>query len=752
MPRETAGLFLVLLAVLPVAADEKEELWAAARKGDAKAVESLLAKGVDVNAKTPYGATALVYAAGAGHLDAVKVLLKHKADVDAKDTFYKTNALGWALSKRHFEVVKALVEAGADGIDAVLLNAASTGRADLVRAVLDNGKFKPESPGTALVNAVKADRIAVVQLLLEKGKVKQEALDKALTATPAERPEIAALLKKAGAKLAPKNSLSVDEKSLVAFAGTYLQEESGTELTGAVDGGKLVLKFGDRPLYTLEPIDNVTFQPADNDEIKISFKRDGEKVVGLAMKRGTNEATYRRIERPIPSPTPKNQLLDEKPVQVTAPLNWPSFRGPNASGVADGQFPPLIWDAEKSINIQWKTPIPGLGHSCPIIWGDRVFITTAISGDSNTKLRVGLYGDVDSVNDPTSHCWRVYSLDKHTGKILWERTAREGVPKIKRHTKGSHANATAATDGRRVVVNFGSEGMYCYDFDGNLLWKRELGVLDSGFFFDADSQWGFGSSPIIYQDRVMVQCDVGKNSFIAAYNLDDGRPIWRTPREEIPSWGTPTIYAGKTRAELITNATKFVRGYDPLTGKELWRLSRNAEITVPTPVIGHGLIYVTSGYAPVQPIYAIRPGATGDISLKDGKESNEFVAWSKTRGGPYMTTPIIYGDFLYTCANAGMLTCYDAKTGKQIYRERLGGKGGYTASPVAADGKLYFTGEESGVRVVKAGPQFELLAVNPLGDVCLATPAISDGMIFIRTQHFLLAIARQAHAKAPGSS
>jgi outer membrane protein assembly factor BamB len=432
-------------------------------------------------------------------------------------------------------------------------------------------------------------------------------------------------------------------------------------------------------------------------------------------------------------------------------MNWPSFRGPGAAGVADGQHPPVVWDAEKGSNVRWKTAIPGLGHSCPVIWDDRIYLTTAISGDPKSTFRPGLYGDVDSVNDPTVHTWHVYGLDKRSGKILWDRIACQGVPKIKRHLKGSHANCTPATDGQRVVVCFGSEGLYCYDRDGGLVWKRDLGLLDSGFFFDADYQWGFGSSPILYHGLVILQCDTGKNSFLAAFGLADGRLVWLTPRDEIPSWGTPTIYEDGKRTELITNATKFVRGYDPLTGKELWRLGRNAEITVPTPIIAHGLIFVTSGYRPIQPIYAVRPGANGDITLKSGKDTNEAVAWSKRTGGPYMATPVVYGDYLYTVSNAGILACYEARTGKKVYQERLSGRGGYTASPVAADGRIYLASEESGVKVVKAGAKYEPLSSNPMGDVCMATPAISDGMIFVRTQHFLYGIGRTEISKANGA-
>jgi outer membrane protein assembly factor BamB len=333
--------------------------------------------------------------------------------------------------------------------------------------------------------------------------------------------------------------------------------------------------------------------------------------------------------------------------------------------------------------------------------------------------------------------------------VLWERVAHTGVPQVKRHMKATHANSTPATDGKHVVALFGSAGLYCYDVDGKLLWKKDLGVLDAGWFYDPSYQWEYAASPILYGNLVIVQADLQKGSFIAAYDLAEGRQVWRTEREEIPSWATPSVFETAKRAELVTNATKHVRGYDPLTGKELWRLAGNAEIVAPTPIAAHGLAYVTSGYSPIQPIYAIRLGAaSGDITLAEGKEASETIAWSKKRGGPYMPTPIVYGDHLYTCANNGILTAYDAKTGAQVYRERIGGTKSvaFTASPVAADGKLYFASEDGEIYVVKAGPKFELLATNPMGEVLMATPAIVDGMILVRARHHLFAIGE---AKVP---
>lgn len=423
--------------------------------------------------------------------------------------------------------------------------------------------------------------------------------------------------------------------------------------------------------------------------------------------------------------------------------NWPQFRGPGATGVLEGTAQPVKFDASTSLNVRWKTAIPGLSHASPVVWGNKVFVVSAVTSGKD-ETRFGLFGDVAPVKDDPKHAWKVYALDKATGKILWEQTAYEGIPKVKRHPKSSHAASTPATDGKYLIVNFGSEGLYAYNLDGKLLWKQDLGVLDAGWFYDVDYQWEYGSSPIIYKNLVIVQADIQKNSFVAAYDLKTGKQVWKTPREELPSWGTPTVYEGATRAELITNGTKAIRGYDPATGKELWHLGPMSEITTPTPFVAHDLIFVTSGYPPVQPIYAIKPGGSGDLTLPQGKESSEFVAWSKQRGGPYMPTPIVYGELLYTCSNQGVLTAYNARSGDRIYQERLGGTGGaFTASPVASDGKIYLSSEDGDVFVVKAGPSYELLAKNPVGEVMMATPAISDGLLIVRTVSHLYAFGEK---------
>ena len=428
--------------------------------------------------------------------------------------------------------------------------------------------------------------------------------------------------------------------------------------------------------------------------------------------------------------------------------HWPSFRGPNASGVSDGHPTLVKWNAPSGESVLWKTPIPGVAVSSPVVWGDRVFVSTAVSSDPHATIRTGLYGDVEPSSDLSRHSWRLVALDKRTGKVLWERVAHEGVPRTKRHPKSSQASPTPVTDGRHVVVSFGSEGLYTYDVDGKLLWKRDLGVLNAGWFYDPDYEWGVGSSPIIWKSSVIVQCDIQKNSFIAAFDVATGQPLWRTPREEIPSWSTPAIYEGNGRAELVTQATNFTRGYDPSTGQELWRLAGNSEITIPTPIIGANLIIVTNGYRGVQPIYAIKPGAKGDITLKGEQTQSEFIAWSTKRGGPYIPTPLIYRDQLYVCSNNGVLSAYGVRTGQRLYQERLGGTGGsFSASPVAADGKIYLASEDGDVFVIKAGPTYELLATNSMGEALMATPAISEGLIIIRGLKDVFAIGQPTTTK-----
>jgi outer membrane protein assembly factor BamB len=425
----------------------------------------------------------------------------------------------------------------------------------------------------------------------------------------------------------------------------------------------------------------------------------------------------------------------------TRPDNWPSFRGPSARGVADGQNLPLRWSGEKGSGIVWKTRIPGLAHASPVVWGDRVFVATAISGRESASFRHGLYGDGTASDDFSVHRWVVYALDRRTGRVLWERTAHEGVPRSKRHIKATYANSTPVTDGNIVVAFFGSEGLYAYDFEGNLAWKKDLGDLDAGAYNAPSYEWGVASSPILWNGLVIVQCDVQDQSFIIGIDAETGETRWKTLRDELPSWGTPSIYNLGERPELLTNGSNFIRAYDPKTGKELWRLGGSSKITTPTPVFTREVILIASGRRPEKPIFALRPGARGDITLEPGKTSNEWILWSKRGRGPYMPTPLIYRGIVYSCLNQGILDAYDLQTGKEHYRTRISHRGGgFSASPVASDGRIFFPSEDGDIFVVAAGTKFELLATNPMGERLMATPAIAGGMMYVRGEKNLFAV------------
>lgn len=426
-----------------------------------------------------------------------------------------------------------------------------------------------------------------------------------------------------------------------------------------------------------------------------------------------------------------------------SPPAWPSFRGPHASGVAASQNLPLEWDVPRGRHVRWRVRVPGLAHSSPIIWGDRVFVTSAISSRGEATFRRGLYGAGDASDDRSPHQWTVSAYDLHTGSLLWHRVAYEGVPREQRHIKATYANATPATDGRYVVAFFGSQGLYVYDVEGRPVWKADLGVLNAGAYDLPEYEWGNASSPIIDGDRVIVQCDVQKGSFVQAFDLRTGRSLWRTPRDELPSWSTPSVLGEAGRAELVTNAPNYIRGYDPTTGRELWRLGGSSRITAPTPILADGLIIVASGRAPERPIFAIRPHARGDLTLARDATSSESIAWSLRGRGPYMPTPLAYQGLLYVLANQGVLDCYELQTGRELYRARIPHQGsGFSASPVAADGRIYLASEDGDVFVIQAGPRFKLLATNPVGEPLMATPAIAGGLLVLRGQSHLVAIGR----------
>jgi outer membrane protein assembly factor BamB len=422
---------------------------------------------------------------------------------------------------------------------------------------------------------------------------------------------------------------------------------------------------------------------------------------------------------------------------VYAQVNWPQFRGPNAGVVEDGILP-TTWSATE--NVAWVIDVPGRGWSSPIVWGDWVFFTSATVTADDEMPKKGLYlgGDRDKPSDNV-HRWMVYCIDFDSGKILWGKCVHEGVPERPKHLKNSYASETPFTDGQRVYVYFGSIGLFCYDFDGRQLWSKQFGS------FKMRGNWGTASSPVLYKDRLYIVNDNEEQSFIVALDKKTGKQIWLVERDEKSNWATPYIWENKQRTEIITSGTDKIRSYS-LDGELVWELGGASAITIPTPFAKNDLLYVTSGFVAdrKRPLFAINPGARGDITLKDDRNRNQYIAWCQKQGGPYNPTPIVYGDYLYVLYDRGTLSCYDARMGSEIYSKKriAAGANAFTASPWANDGKVFCLSEDGETFVIQAGTEFKVLASNKLNEMCMATPAAVRSSLIIRTISKLYRIRR----------
>jgi outer membrane protein assembly factor BamB len=411
------------------------------------------------------------------------------------------------------------------------------------------------------------------------------------------------------------------------------------------------------------------------------------------------------------------------------------FRGPQGSGLVSGKiFPPDKWSPTE--NIKWKFAIPGHGWSCPIVASGRVFVTSCQSSDKVAAPKTGYYAPLDVKTRSGEHRWTVFCLDAATGKVFWEQVAHKGVPKHSIHVKASYASETPVTDGERIYAYFGNVGLFCYDLAGKLLWSTTWEVVPTRY------GWGTGASPMLDGDRIYLVNDNEKKSFLVALDKRTGKEVWKTDRNEKSNWATPFLWQNEQRTEIVTCGTNKVRSYS-LDGKVLWELGGMSSICVPSAVAAHGLLFISSGYefGRPRPVFAIRPGASGDISLKKEETSNQFVAWYREPAGAYHPTPLVLGDYLYVVYSTGFIACFDARTGKTVYeKQRL--PGSFTASPWSCNGKIFCLSEEGVTYVVKAGPQFELLGKNAMNEVALATPAVADGRLFLRTVDALYCIEK----------
>ena len=390
---------------------------------------------------------------------------------------------------------------------------------------------------------------------------------------------------------------------------------------------------------------------------------------------------------------------------------WPRWRGPSGQGVVEGTGYPDTWSA--TTNVTWKTSVPGSGHSSPIVWGDQIFLTT--SRDNGRRLSV-------------------LSFSRSDGSLLWETDVPEGRTE-RHHPKNSPASATPTTDGERVYASFGSRGLVALDLDGNLAWHRDLGRIDN--------YHGPAGSPLLYRDTVIIYQDQGARlggrrgaagAFVIALDTQTGETRWRTARSASVGWGSPIAISVGDHDELIVSSQSQVQSYDPTTGEELWRCEGNLFEVIPTPVVGHGLVFCTSGRA--GPTLAIRPGGRGDVT-------DTHVAWKTTRGSPFVPSPVLYGNYLYTLNDmSNIITCLNARTGETVWQERLGQprRESISASPVIVDDRLFVTNDEGLTFVMKTGPVFDLLHTNDIGERTLASPALVDGVWYVRTVNELIAI------------
>ena len=426
-------------------------------------------------------------------------------------------------------------------------------------------------------------------------------------------------------------------------------------------------------------------------------------------------------------------------VTTTAALTadeWPQFRGPSAGVAPDDPALPDTWSATQ--NVAWKVPIPGRGWSSPVVWGDHVFVTTVVNSTAQDPPKPGFYLG-DWAASPAPHKWMVYDIDFRSGKVRWEREVNGAAPSKAKHLKNTYASETAVTDGERVYAYFANAGLFAFDFSGKPVWSKPMPAMKTR------NNWGTGASPVLHGNRIYIVNDNDEQSFLGAYDKRTGAEIWKVARKEGTNWATPFVWENSVRTEIVTSGSDLVRSYD-LNGKPLWELKGMSTITVPVPFASHGMLMIGSGYVadPLRPAYAIKPGATGDISLKGDETSNASIVWAMKTGAPYIPSPLVLGDTYYTLFDRGFFTAHDARTARELYpRQRIStDTAAFTASPWAYNGKVFALSEDGDTYVIQAGPEFKVLGKNSLGEMTLATPAVAHGSVLIRTVGNLYRIAR----------
>ncbi|HTY60911.1 MAG TPA: PQQ-binding-like beta-propeller repeat protein [Acidobacteriota bacterium] len=430
-------------------------------------------------------------------------------------------------------------------------------------------------------------------------------------------------------------------------------------------------------------------------------------------------------------------LLPLMPLHSALADTWPQFRGPGARGIGpDDPRLPETWSSRE--HVLWCVDIPGTGWASPVVWNDRIFIHTNVNAAGEGTAHKGMSGGRIQYYPPAEeHRSMALSIDFKTGRTLWATELHRGVPKPSRHPKNSYASETPVTDGRRVYFHIGDLATYCLDMKGRILWMKDWPLQATRYGY------GTASSPVLHESRLYILKDNEEESYLIALDKITGREIWRVKRDEPTTWSTPYIWQNARRTEIVTSGSRKIRSYD-LNGKLLWEITRLATLAVPTPFSDDGLLYVTSGYPtdPISPVYAIRPGASGDITLKNGETNNDYIAWSLAQGGPIDPSSVIYKGKYYSLSDVGFLTCHDAKTGKEIYgKQRLDpASGTFTTSPWAYNDRIFCLSEDGDTYVVQASSEFKVLRKNSMDDACMASPAIAGGSLILRTYRKLYRI------------
>ncbi len=707
---------LCLASAAAVLADDAQSLFDAARAGDLAEVRRLVESGVRVDSVDKYGTSAMMMAASSGRAAVVRYLLEQGADPSRKESFYGSSAVRWLsfsglLDKATArEIALALVAHGSEDRDQVLGMAIQEGDLELAKAAI------------------------------ESGPLYESALKRFTAGARNMNPAFKELLAQAETRPDPEPPV-YSAAELEPFVGRFEGFSTATAVEVVIADGGLLLTVGDAEPRPLSVTGDQAFETKDG--ISASFFGRSGTIEGIRLLQVG--VAPQALRRSVAEPLGADAFTGASVAQSASSgrtVHWPAFRGTAATGVGDGVDAPVEWAIESGEGVLWGSEVPGLGNSSPVVWGDRVFLTTAVAAGAEQKIRTGLTGAGDPVDESVEHRWLVLAFDKRTGEKLWESEVGRAVPMTKRHFKATQANSTPATDGEHLVVVFPTAGLACLGLDGEIHWKRELGGLNAGAFTDPGVEWGFASSPFLYGSLVIQQVDVHGGQYLAAWDLESGREVWRTERSVAPSWATPNILSGPEGDELVVNGS-MIHGYDPESGRELWSLGPNSELVIATPVIGEGKAFISAGYPPVKPIYAIEPGLRGDHEV-DPRAGDESLVWSHGIGGAYMPTPLLYRGLFYVVHHNGRLVAYDAASGAAIYKKRFSKGGTFTGSPVAVNGKIYAGTEEGKLYVLKAGTEYEELAINETGEPLMATPAVSEGVIFLRTPSRLIAIGQAA--------